>query len=385
MILCLRTIVALFCAFQCSSRLSGAPDPPPGADLFALTNVPAFVIEIEDAGLGSLRNNSRTDVKGTVRLGDETFHGVGIHIKGSQGSLQSIDERPALTLSYNKFVPKQKCHGLRKLHLNNQAEDPTFMTDVLCSEMFRQAGVPAARGAYATLQLNNRHLGLYVIKEGLTKEFLGQHFRRTDGNLYEGGFRRDVDQPLERIHGDGPDDQADRLALLAAAREPDATRRWRRLQELLDMDLFITSLALQTFTWNWDGYAMDRNNYRIYHDPESGKLIFIPHGLDQMFWKPQGPIYPRMKGLVAAAVMRAPEGRSLYRERLSSLQTTVFHVDKLSKRLDELAALIKPHFPAAPNAAAALGREIAGRARSVAEQLKMPDPILKSFDGALSR
>jgi len=156
---------------------------PPGADLFALTNVPAFVIEIDAAGLRSLRNEPRVNVKATVHLGGELFHDVGIHIKGSQGSLQSIDARPALTLSFNTFVPKQKCHGLRKLHLNNSAEDPTFMTDVLCSELFRQAGVPAARGAYATLVLNRRKLGLYVLKEGLTKEFLAQYFRRTDGNL----------------------------------------------------------------------------------------------------------------------------------------------------------------------------------------------------------
>ena len=127
------------------------------------------------------------------------------------------------------------------------------------------------RGAYATLKLNRRNLGLYVLKEGLTKEFLAQYFRRTDGNLYDGGFRRDVDRPLERIHGGGADDQADRLALLAAVREPDAARRWQRLQQVLDLDRFVTSLALQAIMWNWDGYAMARNNYRIYHDPESGK------------------------------------------------------------------------------------------------------------------
>src|SRR5439155_5624383 len=207
-------------------------------------------IEIGDAGIASLRSSPRQDVRARVRVGRELLRDVAIHIKGSQGSLQTIDARPALTLSFNRFVPKQKCHGLRKIHLNNSAEDPTFMTDVLCSELFRQAGVPAARGAYGTLVLNHRKLGLYVLKEGLTKEFLAQYFRRTDGNLYDGGFRLDVDRALERIHGKGPDVQADRLALLAAAREPDSARRWERLQEVLDLDRFINSLALQTITWN---------------------------------------------------------------------------------------------------------------------------------------
>ena len=106
-------------------------------------------------------------------------------------------------------------------------------------------------------------LGLYVLKEGLTKEFLAQFFKRTDGNLYDGGFRHDVDWPLERIHGDGADGQADRLSLVAAARAPGAARRWQRLQRVLDVDRFMTSLALQTVTWNWNGYGMARNNFRL--------------------------------------------------------------------------------------------------------------------------
>jgi len=358
---------------------------PPGADLFALTNVPAFEIEIEAAGIRSLRSDPRTDVKATVRLGQEVFRDVGVHIKGSQGSLQSIDARPSLTLSFNRFVPKQKCRGLRKLHLNNSAEDPTWMTDVLCSELFRQAGISAARGAYATLKLNSRNLGLYVLKEGLTREFLAQHFRRTDGNLYDGGFRRDVDRPLERIHGKGAQDQADRLALLAAVREPDAARQWQRLEQLLDMDRFITSLAMQTITWNWDGYAMARNNYRIYHDPETGKMTFIPHGLDQMFWEPEGPIYPRMRGLVAAAVLRAPEGRERYRRRLAWVHANVFNVAAMTWRLNELAALIEPHFSGAPGAVAKLRRLIAGRSRSVAEQLQQAEPLPPNITGGAGR
>ena len=378
-------ILALLLSCGCVLPRCLAADPPPGAELFALTNVPALVIEIDPAGVRSLRHEPRTDVKATVRLGDEVFREVGIHIKGSQGSLQSLDARPSLTLSFNRFVPKQKCRGLRKLHLNNSAEDPTWMTDVLCSELFRQAGVPAARGAYATVTLNGRRLGLYVLKEGLTKEFLAQHFRRTDGNLYDGGFRRDVDRPLERIHGKGADDQSGRLALLAATRESDATRQWRRLQQWLDLDRFITSLAMQTITWNWDGYAMARNNYRIYHDPESKKLVFIPHGLDQMFWKPEGPIYPRMNGLVAAAVMRAPEGRDLYRKRLASIHAQVFNVAAMSRRLNVLAALIEPHFPGAPDAAAKLRRLIAERSRSVGEQLQQLAPPTEPFPRGVAR
>jgi hypothetical protein len=145
------------------------------------------------------------------------------------------------------------------------------------------------------------------------------------------------------------------------------------------MDRFITGLALQVITWNWDGYAMARNNYRIYHDPETDKLVFLPHTMDQMFWKPTGTIYPRMTGLVARGVMTTPEGKRRYRERLSQLETNGFDVAALGRRLDALAALIKPYHPRAEQLAAGLKRALATRWQSIADQLSQPEPVAVEF------
>ena len=37
----------------------------------------------------------------------------------------------------------------------------------------------------------------------------------------------------------------------------------------------------EIFAVHRDGYSMDRNNYRIYNDPGSNQMVFIPHGFDQ--------------------------------------------------------------------------------------------------------
>ena len=351
----------------------------PGWQFFAGTNVPAFHLDIDSAGLQSLRQAPREWTRATLRFGGETFGNVGVHIKGSDGSLQPIDRRPSLTVSFKKFGSGGNLFGLHKIHFNNTAEDPTFMTEVICSELFRQAGVPAARSAHGTLTLNGRALGLYVVKEGLTKEFLAPHFRRTDGALYDGGFQKDITAPFELIGGGGPENQSDRLELLAAAREPDLARRWARLQPRLDTDRFISLLAMSTLTWNWDGYPMAFNNYRVYHDPASDRLVFIPHGLDQMFWEPQGSIYPRLRGLLAKAVMQVPEARQLYRQRLKALHTDVFQVAVLHRRIAELAALLTPYRPETVTQAARLKNLIAGRAQSVGAQLELPEPVSPNF------
>jgi len=380
----LAALAGVMLAAGAPAAAPGELEPPgvrqaPGWELFAGTNVPAFSLELDSAAMQSLRESPREWAHGTLRLGGKTFQDVGVHIKGSEGSLQPIDRRPSLTVSLNKFVSGQKLLGLQKIHFNNTAEDPSFMTEVVCGELYRQAGVPAARAAHGTLTLNGRSLGLYMVKEGLTKTFLAQYFQRTDGVLYDGGFQQDITTPFERIGGKEPAGQADRVALLAAAREPDLARRWARLQQTLDTERFISLLAMSTLTWNWDGYPMAYNNYRVYHDPERDRLSFMPHGLDQMFWEPQGPIYPPLRGLLARAVMQVPEGRQLYRERLAALHTNVFKVEVLDRRVDELTALITPFRPNAQAQSARLKQLIAGRARSVGTQLKLPEPLSPVF------
>ena len=53
------------------------------------------------------------------------------------------------------------------------------------------------------VELNDRKLGLYVLKEGFDSQFLGRYFKDTKGNLYDGGFLTDVNTPLRRSSGEG--------------------------------------------------------------------------------------------------------------------------------------------------------------------------------------
>jgi len=98
-------------------------------------------------------------------------------------------------------------------------------------------------------------------------------------------------------------------------------------------------------TWHWDGYVMKRNNYRVYHEPTGNKIYFLPHGMDQMFWDPNGPIIPkpnRFNGLVARAMIETPQGNKFYRQRFGEVFTNYFQIETLTNRVNELAALIRP-------------------------------------------
>jgi spore coat protein H len=327
---------------------SYSPKRAPGAEIFDNKTVLPIRIEISASELATLRKADRQDVRATVWEGTNMYRDVGLHVKGAAGSRRGIDDpKPALTLNFQKFTPEQKFHDLRKIHLNNSVQSRSYMDENICSELYRKAGVPTPRVTYATVELNGKKKQFYVVKEGFTKDFLGVYFKNKDGNLYDGEFLHEIDQPLKLdIEGNGDvRDRSDLKALVKATREPDVLQRFDTMSKVLDMDRFITFMTLQIMTWDWDGYVMKPNNYRVYHDLGTGKMVILPHGMDQMFWEVNHFIIPRppvFNGLLARAVMETPEGNKLYRQRFGEVFTNVFQIEMLTNRVEELAALIRP-------------------------------------------
>ena len=327
-----------------SAAEAKAPKKPAGEDLFARPSVWKLKIEIPSGGQEALRKDPKEYVKATVRVGDMVLTNVGVRLKG-QTTYQSIDKRPGLTLKFNEFVKGQDLMGRTKVLLNNSLQDPSCIATIVAGEVFRSANVPAPKSAFARVELNGRDLGLYSMTEAANKDFLAEYFKKTKGNLYEGD-NNDITDKLEKDAGDDSTDQADVKALAAALKISDATERWKKLGPLLDLERFIAYAAVEVMVWHHDGYVMEHNNYRLYHDPGTGQIVFIVHGLDELFEKADGSLTPDFKGLVAKGVLTTPEGKKRYAETMTRLATEVFKTEPLTKRVDELAAIARPSLDA---------------------------------------
>ena len=322
-----------------------APSPAVGDEsgLFANGAVRRIRLDVTSEDLKSLRTNPRHYVRATLSEGTNILRNVAIRLKGSS-TFRSVDDKPSFTADCDRFRAGQRFHGLSKFQLNNSAEDPSYLNEVLGSELFRAAGLPAPRVSHAIVELNTRRLGLYVLKEGFAEEFLVRHFQRTDGNLYEpqAGVAPDVTGPMTRNSGAGPDDNLD-LRRLAAASAQDPAVRWKTLDDILALDHFLTFMAMETLSGHRDGYCLARNNYRLYHEPASNRFIFLPDGMDQLFGRADFPLEPHMAGVVAKAVLETPEGHQTYRERLSLVFTNFFKVEALTNRVEAWSEAIAPH------------------------------------------
>ncbi|MGL6075813.1 MAG: CotH kinase family protein [Fimbriiglobus sp.] len=289
---------------------------------------------LDDTNLKLLKQNGRNYVRATVKIDDQTFNDVGIHIKGAAGSSRGWDDKPALTVNFDKFVKGQAWKGLDKIHLNNSVQDGTYLNEILCSELSRTMGLPTARAAQATVELNGRKVGMYVVKEGYNSGFVKRNFpNQTDGNLYDGGFLQDIDGNLKLDSGDDVK-REDLKPIIKACQIGDQKKRFEEVSKLIDVDRFYTIAALQILGTDWDGYTRNRNNYRLYL-PKNGKAIFIPHGMDQMFGNPSEGLWHGWGGMVARAILDHPEGKKKTLERLKEMNEKHFKPEKIHARIDE--------------------------------------------------
>lgn len=338
-----------------STRLHAASERQKKAqDFFDSTNLLTFQVELGLPEFDALAQRPRTYVAGRVRVGERVWENVGVRLKGS-GTFEPIFRHPSLTLKFNWREPHQRFSGLPKLFLENSGQDATRMCKLIANGAFRDGGVPAPRITQARVKLNGRDLGYCVVSEAIDKDFLKDHFGDATGTMYE-AFFADIGGRLRQDNGQ-PCGQADLRELYTAATLKDEDQRWQALGRLLEIDEFLDFLAIERILGNWDGYAFHQNNYRVYHNPSSGRMSFIPHDLDNTLSESTMELIPPCNGVLAAALLKTPGERQAFRDRIARLFPVVLDPLNVRKRLDGCLARLSQG--ATPEQLAAFERQAA--------------------------
>jgi CotH kinase protein len=279
---------------------------------------------------------------------------VAVRKKGFLGSLN--EERPALKVRFDGYVEGQTLNGLQRLTLNNSVQDPTWLRQCLAYGVFEKAGIPVPWCNFAHLRVNGRDLGLYVHLESQDRHWVRRWFERDEGDLWEGEFSDFRTGWLDTFEKKGDveeDDQTkvDRgsLAEVAAAvapGTPDAQVR-PRLESLLDLDGFVRFWAVEKVLEHWDGYANNTNNFFLYHDPATSKLVFAPSGTDQITvpdpnLTTRPPVSVYATAALANRLYGIGETRQLYAATIRRVLDQAFREDDLLSQIDRMQAVIAP-------------------------------------------
>ncbi len=326
---------------------------PEKAAAFLAGPIKSLKIVASADAIERLRQDPRTYVEVSIQeQGGATYNHVALKLKGSVGSFRPIDDKPGFSLNTDKFPGGDRFHGLDRFQLNNCAQDGTALNEKLCGEIARMAGVPASRCTHAIVSLNDRFLGIYVFKEGFSEDFLAPFFSRTDGNLYDGGFCSEINAGSELDRGN-PAIHAGLDSLVAAVNEGDPALQLQKVEAIVDVDAYLRYLALENILCHWDGYSFNRNNYRFYQNPATGRFQFFLHGMDQTFGDPGATVFNAPGATVGTSLWSKPQNQTRYQTILKDVCQKVLkpidwaaRTEQVGQKLANALAAIDPQLAA---------------------------------------
>jgi CotH protein/lamin tail-like protein len=227
---------------------------------------------------------------------DDSITTVGLRLRGNTSRNSA---KKSFKISFNEYIEGRRFHGLRKLNLNGEHNDPSIFRSKLSWNLFNSFGVPAPRSSHVKLYINNEYRGLYINVEHIDSTFIRGRFGEDSGNLfkclYQGApaeltYRSDElygqvgggDTYQLKINEENPDfsDLAHFIDVLNNAPDenfPEAIRK------VFNVSGFLKWMVVSTSCGSWDDYMWLANNYYLYHNRSTDKFEFIPYDYDNTF------------------------------------------------------------------------------------------------------
>ena len=165
--------------------------------------------------------------------------------------------------------------------------DFSMMHERMAYWLARNAGVPASRANHALVTVNGQPYGLYANVETVKKNILKRTFGNNTGALFTA---TDVDFvaadiPLFELVT-GPDDRTMLSGLAAALAAPSPTDAMAAASSYADIDQFTRFWAMCAVVGQLDSmpYSNPGDDYFAYANPATGRLAFMPWGIDESFY-----------------------------------------------------------------------------------------------------
>ena len=266
------------------------------ADLFDVNTIQEIRLSINSRDFAELRARYAENV---FFPADLTWRGTKVRNVAlrSRGSGSRNPTKLGLLLEFDRYTTGQTFVGLSSLVLDNAWQDPSFIREQIAMAFFNRMGQPAPRESFCRLYINNVFQGLYVIIENIDSKFLSRALNDTTGYLYEYHWQFHWDmsdlgdelpayQPLfePRTHT-----LESEPTLYSPIRDlvreingpPDAV--WRdRVSQYLDLDQFITSVAIEVFLAEYDGLTGNwgMNNFYLFRPAATARHLIVPWDRD---------------------------------------------------------------------------------------------------------
>jgi spore coat protein CotH len=260
-------------------------------DFFYEDTVEDIYITISDTDWNSLLASPLEEeyYTASITYRDITLDDVAFRTKGSS-SLQAVAQmngtRYSFKVDMNYYVDGQKLLGMKKINLNNNYKDPSYMRERLSYDMMRSLDIPTPRLSYVNLYINGSLHGLYTLVEQVDSEFLETNFENSEGDLYKpDGTGSDLlwygsdFAAYSGVELKTNEDSSDNAAFINMVNE---LNYGSDLESVVNVDGVLRYLAVSTALSNLDSYQGSlAHNYYLYE--QDGVFSIIPWDFNESF------------------------------------------------------------------------------------------------------
>lgn len=376
----MKRVPALILILLCNAAtLRSQPSFPENGHLFTDTIVPVIYINVPPDTLAWIYANPYSDREfrasfvfdnGMVR---DTINPVGFRLRGNTSR---ASKKKSFKVSFNTFTNGGKYHGVEKMNLNGEHNDPSVMRSKIMWDILRRWDIPAPRANHVRVYINGNYYGIYINVEHIDEEFAKSRFGNNDGNLYKCLYPADLayrgaDPENYRIWNgsrwvyelttnEEEDDFSDLAEFIGILHNSDAAALSCNLDRVFNTPDYLKIMAAQIFCGDWDGYIYNRNNFYLYHNTRTGKFEYIPYDVDNTFgidwfgidwatrniytWQPGGdqnrPLYDR--------IINNPVLRGQFSFYAAQLISSTLDIDSLIQAIERRKEMISPYVAVDP-------------------------------------
>lgn len=288
----LALVVFAFLVFGVASGEDAEAKEYPYLDnLFAEGVVNEINIEISEEDWADLVENplEETYYAVDVTINGENLSNVALRTKGNNTltSVASSDsDRYSFKIDFDYFNDGENYYGLKKLNLNNNYGDASYMREYISYRIMGEMGIPVPATSYTHITINGEEWGLYLAVEPIDEVFLERTFGDSTGDLYKPDgtgadlvYRGDDMSEYPGLVLKTNEETSDGSAILDLMK---ALESGEGLEDVLDVDEVLRYLAANVALANYDSYLGNTtHNYYLYE--QDGRFTIVPWDYNYSF------------------------------------------------------------------------------------------------------
>lgn len=300
----------------------------------ASSMLPYFSLTVPDANLRRLNAAPRANSYVTATL---VFLGYPYEVEARyRGNVSRVANKKSWRIRGEEVFP---IFGQDRLQFSAQGYEASLIKEKVISGMFEDVGAAPVRVEFVNLQLNGRFAGVFSLVEVADQDYLVRTGRNARGNLYKCMDNlADLWPTCEPLIHESRSHE-DLYELLVLLQDTPEVELARTMADILDLRGFLEFLAIQTLVGNRDAIGQ----FLLYHDTDANLWEVLPWDNNRSFAQAatELPVDFMTANLLAERVLRTPQYRRYFGERLLELMDGLFSPSSMQARFDDAVSIIQ--------------------------------------------